>query len=213
MKTKSSTLKHEYSMWDHIIPTGNMLKNIMKKDSYLIIVISIIIIFLVAFLLTSCKKNKKDPSYWTYNGSGDGTIESNQKAVITVAIQSNLNVNGNARLGTNASVKNDLNLNDNGKVVFLADKNTDTIYVDGNINCNDTLLIQRGILKVSHDFNINSSGVVNCSNDALVIVAGNLNQSGILWGNYNIKAAIKHINKPETTNNNPIPFYSYSNHY
>jgi hypothetical protein len=185
----------------------------MRKDSYMIFIISIIFVFLVAIFLTSCKKNKKDPSYWAYNGSGDGTVESNQKAVITVAIQSNLNVNGNAQLGTNASVKNDLNLNNNGKVVFLADKKTDTIFVDGNINCNDTLLVQRGILKVTHDFNINSSGVVNCSNDALILIEGNLNQSGTLWGNFNIKATLKHINRPETTNNNPIPFYSFSNHY
>ena len=176
-------------------------------------IIALLLTAIVIYQISSCKKSKKDTTTYVYSGTGDGNIDSTKKANITVVIQSNLNVNGSAQIGTNAVVKNDVNLNKIGRVVFLANKSTDTIYIDGNLNCNDTLLVQRGILNVKHDFNINTSGVVNCSNDAQIVINGSLNQAGTLWGIDNIKAKTKNINNPKQTFNNPIPYYTSSAHY
>ena len=140
---------------------------------------------------------------WTYSGSGDGNIGTNNNVVITFPIQSNLNVNGVAQLSNNAVVNNDLNLNLGGKVVVITTHITDTVYLNGNVNVNDSLFINRGIVKVARDFNINSKGFVNCSDSARVIIGGSLNQAGTLWGNTYIKATTKNINNPNQTFANP----------
>jgi len=164
--------------------------------------------------LISCHKDKNNSSVWHYNGSGDGNIDSTKNATISFEIKSNLNVNGDALLKENASVLHDLNLNQKGRVVVLTKNITDTVYVDGNANIDDTLLIQRGIVRINHDLNINSKGVLNCSNDAQIIVDGSLNQAGTLWGLKRIKVLkATNINNKQTTYDNPIPYYSTSLHY
>ncbi len=166
-------------------------------------------IVVLSSVFISCRKDHYDNDEWYYNGNGDGNIDSVSHATINYTIESNLNVSGLAVIEGNTVVSHDLNLNRNGKVVIIADHINDTIYVNTNANIDDTLLVQRGILKVSHDFNINSHGVVNCSNDAQIIVIGSLNQAGTLWGLKNIKVEkALNINNKNTTYENPIPFYS-----
>ena len=157
---------------------------------------------------SSCKKNNPGPyigseptdnNTWKYDGTGDGNVGTNNDVDITFPIQSNLNVNGTAHLSTNTFVRNDLNLNESGKVIVNAISITDTIYLNGNVNVNDSLLINRGIVKVARDFNINNRGFVNCSDSAQIIIGGSLNQAGTLWGNKLVKAKVKNINNPEKT--------------
>ncbi len=188
-----------------------LILKIMKQFSAYIIGLFII---MLAF---SCKKKETyrpmyytqtytpapDTTNWTYNGTGDGNVSKSKDVEITFPIQSNLNVNGTAQLGTNAIIRNDLNLNSSGKVVVRATFVTDTIYLNGNVNVNDSLLIQRGIVKVARDFNINSLGFVNCSDSAQIIIGGSLNQAGTLWGNKFVKAEVKNINNPDLTFDNP----------
>jgi hypothetical protein len=170
--------------------------------------------FLAITIAYSCHKDKVDNSIWEYSGTGDGNIDTTKKATINYKIASNLNVTGFAILKENSSVNHDLNLNQSGKVVILTSKTTDTVYIDGNSNIDDTLLIQRGVLKVGHDLNINAKGVVNCSNDAKVIVIGSLNQSGTLRGfsHFTIYKSTN-INNKQTTYDLPIPYYSSSKKY
>jgi len=164
--------------------------------------------------LISCHKDNNDSTVWHYNGSGDGNIDSTKNATISFEIKSNLNVNGDAMLKENASILHDLNLNQRGRVVVLTKNETDTVKVEGNTNIDDTLLIQRGIVVITHDLNINSKGVLNCSNDAQIIVEGSLNQAGTLWGLKRIKVLkATNINNKQTTYDNPIPYYSTSLHY
>lgn len=176
----------------------------MKKFSTPIIVCLAIVLMLP---IISCRK-KHDPQPasvgWTYSGTGDGNINETTDVVISYPIQSNLNVKGTAELGTNTVVKNDLNLNSSGKVIIKTTEITDTVYVNGNINVNDTLIIEKGILKVNHDFNINSLGVVNCLKDGQIIIIGSLNQAGTLWGNKYVVADPKNINKPNQTHEDSL---------
>lgn len=173
--------------------------------------IKYLILLSVVFVFSGgCRKKHAEPTpvYYnnpTYNkGTGDGNVSANTNVVITYPIQSNLNVDGQAVLGSNTRVNDDLNLNDHGKVVVNPNACTDTIYVNGNVNINDTLWVQRGIVKVSRDFNINAGGVVNCSDSSRIIIQDSLNQSGTLWGNVNVQAGSKKINNPAQTHDYPL---------
>jgi len=165
-----------------------------------------LIFIILVISLISCHKNKIDENtFWNYSGNGDGNIDSTKNAIINYTINSNLNISGDVFLEENTIINNDLNLNRSGKVIVFTSRNTDTVYVDGNSNIDDSLFIERGILKINHDLNINSKGFVNCSKSAKVIVIGSLNQSGTLWGlnNFEIHKNTKLNNKNST---HALPF-------
>lgn len=138
-------------------------------------------------LCFSCSK-KEEETPVAYDN-----IDSGKVANVPNKVTTNINVNGGkANFGQSTQLQGDLNLN-RGKVVINADTDTSKVIVSGNANLNDTVVVKRGILMITHDFNINNKGVVNCYNGASVVVGNHLNQNGTVYGFKNFKAAVNNL--------------------
>ncbi len=148
------------------------------------------IFYCVALLLlvSSCKKDPMpytNSSGWIYNG-GDGQVNEHEDLELDFDIENNLNVDGQAEIIGNVTIGSDLNLNDDGKVIIDIPYEDDTVYVNGNVNLNDSLLMIDGFLWINGNLNINDGGVLNVTDSAKVQVDGDINNSGYLFGNQNI---------------------------
>lgn len=145
-------------------------------------------ISLSLILLSSCKK---DPETWRGSDGweyydGDGYIQDHHDVYINFDIESNLNVDGDATITDNLTIGNDLNLNHGGKTIIDTYEHDDTVYIQQNVNVNDSLLIFRGVVIVKGDFNVNATGIVNVSDSARLEVHHHLNNSGQVHGARNI---------------------------
>ncbi len=147
-----------------------------------------VLVFLGLGFLFSCKE---DPTpYQSYNGwyytGGDATVKDNEDATIDFDIDNNLNVDGDVRITSDLSIKNDLNLNTKGKGIIDTEFENDTVRITGNMNLNDSLLIQRGIVILYGNLNINSNGVLNVSDGAQLQVRYDINHNGRFYGTRNL---------------------------
>ena len=168
-------------------------------------------VFIALFLLgaIACKK---DPlpytniynNGWYYNG-GDADVNANDHIVVDFDIENNLNVDGGAEIIAETSIGGDLNLNDNGKVVIDIPWEHDTVYVNGNVNINDSLIVLDGVLRINGNLNINATGIVNVSDPAALWVEGDINNSGELYGYRNVRVdGTHHQNGGSTTTQAPL---------
>jgi hypothetical protein len=171
------------------------------------------IIALVYTLLTisllSCKKDPEPYMYkqqngWIYYG-GDGVVNTQDNVAIDFDIQNNLNVNGTVTFTDYLSIKNDLNINQNGKTIIATQKAQDTIKIYGNVNLNDSMLVKQGVVLIYGNLNINATGILNVSDNAKMCISKDINNSGKLFGNQNIKTdGSLHQNAGSTTKTTPL---------
>ncbi len=139
-------------------------------------------------LLSSCKKDPetwRGSEGWEYK-NGDGEIEVYHDAYLSFDIENNLNVNGTATITDELTIGNNLNLNQGGVTIIDTYFADDTVYIQQNVNINDSLLIFKGIVIVRGNFNVNGTGVVNVSDSASLRVDNHLNNSGHIYGAHNI---------------------------
>ena len=148
------------------------------------------LICLFGLSLTSCKDDPEPFFTIIAEGvtfsNGDATVNLGQNAEVDFDIDNNLNADGLVNIVDGVSIANDLNLNDDGKVIIAPTSPDDTIFVFGNININDSLIISNGTLCLNRNLNINQGGILNVSNGANVHVQGDINTSGQIHGNRNI---------------------------
>lgn len=154
----------------------------MKKTQ-----IYVLVLIGLGFLF-SCKE---DPTpYKSYNGwyytGGDAYVKDSEDANIDFDIQNNLNVDGDVRITSNLSIKNDLNLNTDGKVIIDTEFEDDTVRIRGNMNLNDSLLIQRGVVILYGNLNINKNGILNVNDGAQLQVRDDINHNGHFYGTRNL---------------------------
>lgn len=143
-----------------------------------------------AIFLSSCKSDPEPYTYnnsngWTYYG-GDADVKNNNNVEIEFDIENNLNVDGSATITSGLSIKNDLNLNNNGKVIINTEFENDTVRINRNMNLNDSLIICQGVVLLYGDLNINSNGIVNIKDGASLKVFQDANHNGTLYGNRNL---------------------------
>lgn len=147
---------------------------------------SLLYIFLLSISLISCKE---DPEPWFSRGNngweyynGDGDIKNYHNVVVDFDIDNNLNVDGIATITNDLTIGNDLNLHKGGKTIIKTYHQYDTVYINGNINLDDSLLIFKGVVIANRDLNVHETGVVNVTDSATFIIRGNLNNSGHIYG-------------------------------
>lgn len=175
----------------------------MKKTYKLILTLS------VSSLLFSCAE---DPEPWFSLGNngweyynGDGNIKEDKDVILDFDIDNNLNLDGTATITTGLSIGDNLNLNKGGKSIIDTYHEDDTIYIDGKININDSLLIFNGIVIVRDDININSTGVINVANSATLITRNDLNNSGSIYGMKNVTVdGVTNLNGGNVTKQEPL---------
>lgn len=150
--------------------------------------------FTCLYLLLTFASCKEDPTPYTYrtqNGwnyyGGDAEINQNQNITVDFDIENNLNVDGQVSLTSALSIKNDLNLNDYGKIIIDIPSDNDTIYIHGNMNLNDSLLIYKGYIILDGNLNINTNGIINISNKAHLFVKKDINHNGLMYGSKNVE--------------------------
>jgi hypothetical protein len=141
-------------------------------------------------ICTSCKNDPEPYAYknsngWTYY-DGDANVKDYNNVEIDFDIKDNLNVDGSAIITSDLSIKNDLNLNANGKVIINTEFEDDTVRINGNMNLNDSLNIYQGIVLLYGNLNINSNGIVNIKDGASLKVYKDVNHNGTLYGNRNL---------------------------
>lgn len=69
--------------------------------------------------------------------------------------------------------------------LLLTRYSTSIVNVEGNANVNDTLFVNRGVLDINGELNLNA-GVLIVSDSAKVIIRGNLNNSSSIIGMNNV---------------------------
>lgn len=121
---------------------------------------------------------------WYYEGSGSADINPKEVAYVNFNIENNLNVNGKAYITDAISIGDDVNLNAGG-VTIHTPLSTSIVNVEGNVNVNDSLFVNRGILEIDGELNLNA-GILIVSDSGQVIVRGNLNNSSQIIGMDNV---------------------------
>ena len=141
---------------------------------------------IISTCLISCKEDPTPYIYRSYNGwtytDGDADINNQEDVEIEFDIESNLNVDGIAVINAGISIGNDLNLNDDGKVIIETPNASDTVFINGNMNLNDSLIFVSGFVLLDGNLNINSNGVLVLEDSSKMHITGDLNNSGDIYG-------------------------------
>ena len=153
----------------------------MKKCIFILNVI-------VLLVLVSCSDDAQpftnEGTSWFYDGEGSADIKPNETAYVNFDIEDNLNVNGKAFITDAINIGDDVNLNTGGVTINTL-KSTSIVNIEGNTNVNDALFVNRGVLDIDGELNINA-GILIVSDSARVIVRGNLNNSATIIGMDNV---------------------------
>ena len=166
---------------------------------------------LALFSLSSCNEDPKpykiyNNGVWVYDG-GNAVVNTNDNVELQFDVQTNLNVDGDVLITDGISIGNDLNLNDGGKVIVNIPWYNDTVYINGNINLNDSLLFENGYIILEGNLNINATGIMNISDSSFVHVRGDVNNSGQLFGTNNLSVdGTFHANGGSTDTPSPLTY-------
>lgn len=167
-----------------------------------------------AFSHYSCSKDEdytRPPMKYygyEYSGQGESIVHDYQDADIDFTIEENLNVHGTAVLTNNANIGDDLNLNQNGKVIIATNHDSLEVVVWGNANLDDTLFVDHGVLRIKGNLNINEAGFISCSAAGTVIIENDINQTGYVYG-YDHFTIHNHQNLNKENRVFPMPYNYY----
>lgn len=170
-----------------------------------------IVFIMVSFLMlysTSCSDDavpfRSEGNGWYYDGDGSANVGKNETAFINSNIEDNLNVNGKAYITDAVNIGDDVNLNVGG-VVVNAQYSSSIINVEGNVNVNDSLFVNKGVLEIDGELNINA-GVVILSDSGRIIVRGNLNNSKKIIGMNNLTYYSEFNNHSQNVTSQPVVY-------
>lgn len=158
-------------------------------------------IFLFYVVLSALMFSCKEDTYYVKADQDEINgykIEEGESDAVAHDIEGNLVVNGSVVIQDEISIKNDFNLNRNGVARIAPLSDTSKIVVYGNMNTNDSVFVESGILIIKGNLNINSNSFFSVSDSAIVIVEHNLNQNSYLFGFSNVYVYGKtHLNEEQ----------------
>jgi len=104
--------------------------------------------------------------------------------------------NGIIYITGSPTISTDFNLN-NGTVYIgnsNSDINRDTVKIKSQLNIQDSLFINGGVVLLESNLNLSNGGFISVANNAKFIIEHNLNQGGDIYGfnNITIKGASNH---------------------
>ena len=177
---------------------------IMKKQVYYFLLVLVGSVFTISSCTDDAEPFTNRGEGWYYNGNGSADVDKNEVAYVNFNIENNLNVNGEAYITEPITIGNDVNLN-KGKIVIHAPLSTSLITIKGNLNVNDTIIVNRGVLEISGELN-NNVGVIIVSDSGSVIVNKNLNNSSKIIGMNNISYKKEFNNHSKNVINTPVAY-------
>ena len=149
-----------------------------------IILLNTLMLSLVLSCTDDAQSFRSEGNGWYYDGSGSADINPKDVAYVNFDIEDNLNVNGKAYITDVITIGNDMNLNAGGVIINTSLSDL-IVTIEGNVNVNDSLYVNRGILEIDGELNINAGKLI-VSDSARVIVRGNLNNSSQIIGMDNV---------------------------